>query len=312
MNIFIKLMETAFPVFFAIALGALCRKAGLVKPEGIGGIKSLVFDVFLPAVLFNALYKINYTPDMLLLAAVSFAAMSLALAAGFALQKLLGFKYRALPFVLTSAEAGMLGYPLYILLAGSENLHFFVTMDVGHGIFLFTVLTLMLARTAGEKISGKAILRSFCSNKIMITIFCAIIIGISGIGPAVAASPLGGVVNSTLSFITAPTGALMMLALGYELSFEKDLIKPVLLSVGLRAALMGVLLAAASLLVFAILPFDKNIMMALCLFFAMPTSYVMPILADKLGEGRYISATLSVYTLVTLMAFLGLSVYSAV
>lgn len=312
MNIIIKLLETAFPVFFTIALGMLCRKAKLLQPEGVRGIKSLVFDVFLPAVLFNSLYKIHYTADMLLLICVGFFCMTLALLAGFVLQRALKFRYKALPFVITSAEAGMLGYPLYTALAGGENLHFFVTLDVGHGIFLFTVFALAMSSAAGERTSARAVARSFFTNKVMIAVMCGILVGITGIGPAVAASAAGGVVQSVLTFITAPTGALMMLALGYELAFDKALIKPVLITVGLRAAVMGALLVLSSLVVFALLPFDKNIFMALCLFFAMPTSYILPILGDKLDEGRYIAAMLSVYTIFTLIIFLFLSAYNAV
>lgn len=311
MNIAIHLLETAFPIFFTIGLGVLCRKANLLKPEGVRGIKSLVFDLFLPFVLFNALYKIDYTADMLLLAGVSFCAMSLALGAGFLLRRALGFRYRSLPFVLSSAEAGMLGYPLYTMLAGGENLHRFVTLDVGHGIFMFTLFTMMVSKASGERLSPRLVVRSFLTNKIMLAIFCGILVGVTGLGGAVAASPVGGVLAGVLAFVTAPTGTLMMLALGYELSFDRELVKPVLASVGLRAAVMGVLLALSALLIFVVLPFDKNLMMALCLFFAMPTSYVLPILADKLGEGRYIAANLSVYTVFTLLVFLGLSAYQA-
>ena len=312
MEITFQLMETALPVFLTIGLGALCRKIKLINNEGVRGIKSLVFDLFLPAVLFNALYKTNYTPDMLLLAVVGFVAMSAALMLGFLLRRVLKFKHRALPFVLASAEAGMLGYPLYTMLAGGENLHYLVTLDVGHGIFLFAFLTLMLGRECGERISARSIVNSFLTNKVMVAVFCGIIVGATGLGGAIDASRFGGALSSALTFIAAPTGTLMMLALGYELSFDRELIKPVLVSVGLRAAVMGVLLVLSSLLVVAVLPFDKNLFVALCMFFAMPTSYIMPILADKLGEGRYISATLSVYTVLTLIIFVGLSMYNVV
>ena len=61
---------------------------------------------------------------------------------------------------------------------------------------------------------------------------------------------------------------------------------------------------------FSILPFDKNLLMAMILLYSLPAPFIIPLYADVESEGIYISTTLSMNTLVTILIFIGLSVYT--
>ncbi|WP_312641603.1 AEC family transporter [Hydrogenoanaerobacterium sp.] len=304
------LAQAAVPVFAAIGLGLVCRKAKLLSFEGLAGIKSIIFNIMLPLVLFNVLYKIEYNASMLFIVAIGFVSMALAMGAGILLRKLLRFEHKAMPFLLTCAEAGLVGYPLFILLAGEEQMHHLVTLDVGHGIFFFTVYTMLIQRAAGKKSTPKEMALGLLENKVIIGLVLGILVGVTGLGSAISGSMAGEVLAGTLEFITAPTGMLIMLTVGYEISMDKKLIKPVLTTVALRMVIMGTLLAVFSALVFSLIPFDKNLFLAMCMFFALPASFTISIFADELQEGEYISTTLSVQVLITLAAFVALTVYS--
>lgn len=313
MEALLHLAQTALPVFAAIGLGLVCRKAKLLSFEGLSGIKSIIFNIMLPTVLFNSLYKIEYNLTMILLVAVGFFSMALALGAGVLLHKLLRCEYKAMPFLLSCAEAGSIGYPLFILLAGKDQLHHLVTVDIGHGLFIFTAYTALIQIVAGGgKTTPKQMALNFFKNKVIIGMLLGIIVGITGLGSIIADSAAGSILTDTLEFITAPTGMLIMLTVGYEFSMDRKLVKPVLTTVALRIVIMGTLLAAFSALVFWLIPFNKNLFLALCLFFALPASFATPILADELREGDYISTTLSVQVLVTLAVFVALTTYNAV
>lgn len=103
---------------------------------------------------------------------------------------------------------------------------------------------------------------------------------------------------------------MILIIVGYELSMRRDLIIPVVKTLIFRTIVMGALLCAVSLIVFRVVPFDKQLFMALILLFSLPAPFVIPLYADVESEGIYISNTLSMGTLITILVFVGLSVYA--
>ncbi len=110
--------------------------------------------------------------------------------------------------------------------------------------------------------------------------------------------------------ITLPTSGMILIIVGYELSLQKEVIVPVCKTIAFRILVMSILLAISAFVLFHILPFDKNLFMAMVLLFSLPAPFIIPLYADVDSEGIYISTTLSMHTLVTILIFIGLSVYA--
>ena len=155
-----------------------------------------------------------------------------------------------------------------------------------------------------------AMLREMCKNPAFRGVVLGIIVGITGLGNIITASPIGPIFSETIEMITLPTSGMILIIVGYELSMRKDLIGPVLKTIVFRTVVMGALLCIASLIVFQIVPFDKQLFMAMILLFSLPAPFIIPLYADVESEGIYISTTLSMGTLVTILIFVGLSVYA--
>ena len=126
----------------------------------------------------------------------------------------------------------------------------------------------------------------------------------------VLASPAAGVVTEMVSMITAPTSALVLLVVGYELDLDKSLLRPVAVTVLARLAIMAVLLAAASFIIFQLVPYDKGLQIALMILYALPAPFIIPLFADVGEEGKYISTTLSAHTICTILLFVAIAVFS--
>ena len=77
------------------------------------------------------------------------------------------------------------------------------------------------------------------------------------------------------------------------------------------AAVLAAVLAAGSAVIFAATPFDKELFMAMLLMYALPAPFIIPLFADTGEDGAYISTTLSVGTLMTVVFFIGIAAYSA-
>ncbi len=298
-----------FPVVVMILIGCFCRVSGILTKDGLNGIKSVISNITLPVVLFKAFYATSYSLDSLLMFIVVFISCSLALGCGFLLNRFVPDS-KLMPYLLSGFEVGMLGYSLYGLLAGADQLSYMATVDLGQVLFVFTVYLTLLKNATGQKPSFKAMLKEMCKNPAFRGVVLGIIVGITGLGNLIASSPVGTVFSETIEMITLPTSGMILIIVGYELSMRKDMIVPVLKTLVFRTVVMGVLLCIVSLIIFRIVPFDKHLFMAMILLFSLPAPFIIPLYADVESEGIYVSATLSMGTLITILVFVGLSVYA--
>lgn len=306
----LQVFEMVAPVILMIGLGFLCRKRGYMNDQGLAGLKGVVGNITLPVVLFQAFFTADYSMRMLVVFLVVYASFGIALAVGFALRKWVSPYGKFMPFLLTSAEGGMLGYALYALIAGEENTSVFAMVDIGQTLFAYTVFMTGLKIIDGKKADAAGVLKEVVSNKACLGMLFGIVLGITGVGQWVLNSPVSGVVTSLIDFVTAPTAGMILIVVGYELSFEKTLVVPVIKTVLLRLAVLGVLLVMGSMVIFTIIPFDKQLFMALLLMYALPAPFIIPLFAEVEEDGAYISNTLSVGTLAAVVAFSGIIVYS--
>lgn len=309
MTQFLSVLEMVLPVVVMLFIGYFCRVSGILTKDGLGGIKSVISNITLPVVLFKAFYATSYSLDSLFMFGVVFISCSLALGCGFLLNRFVPDS-RLMPYLLSGFEVGMLGYALFGLLAGPDQLSYMATVDLGQVLFVFTVYLTLLKNATGQRPSLKEMLKEMSKNPAFRGVTLGIIVGVTGIGNLITASPFIPIFSAVIEMITLPTSGMILIIVGYELSMRRNLIIPVVKTLVFRIIVMGVLLCAASLIIFQVVPFDKQLFMALILLFSLPAPFVIPLYADVESEGIYISNTLSMGTLITILIFVGLSVYA--
>ena len=57
----LAIAEMVLPVLLMFLLGWMCSRKGILSREGLAGIKTLVGNVLLPVVLFNAFFTAEYS-----------------------------------------------------------------------------------------------------------------------------------------------------------------------------------------------------------------------------------------------------------
>ena len=70
MELALKITQMVAPVIAMIGLGCLCRKKQYIDHKGLAGLKGLIGNITLPAVLFNAFLTASYSMRVLLVFAV--------------------------------------------------------------------------------------------------------------------------------------------------------------------------------------------------------------------------------------------------
>ncbi|MEE0297957.1 MAG: AEC family transporter [Christensenellales bacterium] len=305
-----EILSKVLPVLVMIALGRLCETKQIINDEQHAGLKAIVGDILLPVVLFQAFFTADYGKRMLLVFVLVFVGYGAALAAGYALRRFVKPYDRFMPLLMTSAEGGMLGYALYALLCGADQTKTYAMVDIGQTVFAYTVFLTALKAAGGEKMTPKFIMKNIVTNKGCIGMLSGIVLGALGVYRAIDGTAAGEIVSSLLSFITAPTSALILIIMGYQLHVSRQLLRPVLTTMGLRLGVLAVVCAAVSGILFAVIPFDKGLLLALMLQYSLPAPFIIPLFADLGDDAEYVSTTLSLGTVLAVLLFFLLAAFS--
>ena len=305
-----QILSMVLPVLVMIALGRLCAVRGILNDERHAGLKAIIGDILLQVVLFNAFFTAQYDGKLVLVFVLVFLGCLIALLAGYALRRFVAPYGRFMPLLMTSFEGGMLGYALYALLAGQEHLATYAMVDIGQTMFAYTVFLAALKSAEGQRMTPKAMLTNMLTNKACIGMLLGIVLGALGVHRALAPTAFGQVLTELIAFVTAPTSALILLVVGYQLKVSRKLMRPVLTTMGLRLAVMMGVMALVSLTLFAIIPYDRLLMLALMLQYTLPAPFIIPLYADLKEDGEYVSTTLSLGTVLTVVLFFFVAAFS--
>lgn len=294
----IAIIQTALPVFLAIFLGALCRSRKFITRDGVDTLKKVVINITLPAVLLNAFATAEYTMAALILPAVMFALCCVALVLGKLIIRLSGMKSYLAPFLATGFEAGMLGYALFSLLFPTESISAFALPDIGQTLFVFTLFKILIS----GKTDIKAIGKDMVTTPILWAVFVGVLIGATGLYGKLQDWGVAGILNSATDFVSAPTGMIILLTVGYDLVIKEIPWKK-------TAGLIGMRLVVAAILFGIVVLLNKTVLNnmfftgAAMLMFILPPPYVIPVFADDPQERVQVSAALSAMTLMTVVLF---------
>lgn len=298
MQTFIAVIETALPVFIALFMGMLCRSKGFLTREGVDTLKKVAVNLTLPFVLFNSFATAEYTLSSIVLPVMMFIVCCVMLALGFLVVRVAKIQSRLAPFLASGFEAGMLGFSLFALLFPDVSASKFAILVLGQEIFVFTLFKMLIT----GKTSLKAIAQDFITSPTLIAVVLGLISGATGLYGKLGDWGVAGIVDAITGFLSAPTGVIILLAVGYDLVIKEIPWRQTGGLVAMRLGIAGVMLALLVLLNRTVL----NGMIfegALVMLFILPSPYVIPIFSDEPTERVQISSSLSALTLITMILF---------
>jgi predicted permease len=298
----IEVLQTILPVMIMLCIGMICRSRQLISREGINALKSVAVNIALPAVLLSAFATTSYTFMDVIIPLMMFMVCVAAWALGKAGAKLLGMSSRFVPFLTTGFEAGMLGYALFNMLYGSSRTADFARIDLGQVLFVFTLYKILLGLEGEEKAEVRQLLKEMAFSPIIIAIAAGVLLGATGIYQALAPSGISGIFDACTDFVSAPTGAIILLTIGYDLVLS-DI--PWLLAgkvVLLRLVIMMILRFAFLTILHLLWP-EASLDFAVNVMFILPPPFVLPVFADDADQRVYVSSALSISTIVAIAGF---------
>ena len=297
-----EVIKTILPVVLMLGIGMLCRRRNLISREGVNALKGVVVNIALPAVLLNAFATTRYTLMDVAVPLMMFGVCLAAWALGKVAARLLKMPSRFVPFLTTGFEAGMLGYALFNMLYGSARTAEFARIDLGQVLFVFTLYKVLLGLSGRKRADFGALVKEMALSPIILAIAAGVLLGATGLYRAMEPSGLAGVFDACTSFISAPTSAIILLTIGYDLVLSDipwgQTLKVAAVRLAIMLALRFMFLAAVK----ALWP-EAELTQAVNVMFILPPPFVLPVFADDADQRVYVSSALSVSTLIAIVGF---------
>jgi predicted permease len=298
------------PVILLFLLGYLLGQLNFLSPATRSDLKRLVVGVTLPAMLFLAFAQVKLENQLLVIPVAIFCACLVVFLASRRLVPGAWPERHFFPFLMTGFEAGMLGYAIYGAVYGQENIYKFGLVDLGQVIFVFFILVPALQRQFAGVQRFTATLFSFFKTPVILAILGGVLFSQSGLYDRFSGQAWYGSLETTLRLLGGMTTPLVTLIIGADLRLRFTG-----LSSSARTALIRSLVWLPAGLVFSLgvvgplLGLDRAYQAAIITMAILPPPFVIPIYMKNAthDETMYVVNTLSLFTLITLLAFVVLS-----
>ena len=303
-------LQIVMPVLVMIILGMLCRKWKILTGEGVANMKVLVTNVMLPVAIFHALATAEYNKETGILILIMLIMLIVSFSLGFVLKPFLKGKYqRYLSFMVSVYEGGLMAYPLYTSLCGSENLSHVAVLDIAGLLFGFSIYMGMLGQVEdGGKIDVKKLFSSAIRTPAFIASVLGIIAGLSKIIIILLDSPFGGVYQSVENILTTSVTAIILLVVGYSMELNANLLKPCITTILIRMILQGVMMAGVLFAVHSLVGNSQIVNLAIITYMSSPATFSMQTFMKDEEGSAYVSTTNSMYCLVSILVYIILAV----
>ena len=302
----VSILKIVLPLILSLGIGFFARKRAILTPEAIDGMKTFVMKFALPAMLFGLFFTAEYSVSILLFAATMFTLGFVGLGLGFLIGKPLEKRSPMLKFMTSGWEVGMLGYALYALLYGTENLRYMALMDFGQVLFVFSGFIAALNARTGH--SFKDSVKSLLPNPVPWSMLAGAILSILGVSRALEPSGITGLITSVCNFIASPLSCIIFIVVGYGIEFSKKNIKTAAISVLMRTLVCGVLCAVALFFIGSFIPLSDPMRWAIIILFITPAPYIMTMYTRNEQERADVSMSLSLQTIVTVLEFIVITI----
>ena len=303
----VSILKIVLPLIVSLGIGFFARKRDILSQEAIDGMKQFVMKFALPALLFGLFFTAEYSASILIYAVTMFALGFAGLGIGFLVGKPLEKRSPMYRYMTTGWEVGMLGYALYALLFGAQNLRNMATLDFGHVLFIFSGYIAALYSRIG--CTKKESLRALVTNPIPWAMIVGAVLAMLGVSRALAPSGVTELIKSLCDFVSAPLSCVILIVVGYGIEFSGKNFITAAISVLVRTLVCAVLCAIALLVFNAFVPLTDEMRWAVIILFITPAPYILTVFTNNEQERADVSMSLSLQTLVTVLIFIGIAIF---
>lgn len=305
-----KVLEIVLPVLVMIILGIVCRKWKILNQNGIDNMKTLVTNIMLPVAIFHALATAKYSGKIGILVVIMLVMLVVSFGIGFLLRAFMEEPYKKyLPFLVCIYEGGMMAYPLYTSLCGSENLSQIAVLDIAGLLFGFSIYMGMLGQIEnGEKNNARNLFFSAIKTPAFVGTVLGILAGLTGMINHLLDSPFGECYLGVENILTTSITPIILIVVGYSMELAPELISPCIKTILMRVVLQALMIAGVLVAVKYLVGSSRLLNLAIITYMSSPATFSMQTFLKKKESSAYASTTNSLYCVVSILVYVVLAI----
>lgn len=303
-----KAIEILFPVIFMIGLGYFCKVKNIVTNAQKDSIKHVLFDVVLPLVVFNAVFTSKLDKDTIFIVIYAIVAWSIAFLIGKLLKNWISERYEAvIPYMLWTVEGGSVALPLYSSIVGNGYAFNTIRFDMAGIVIGFIFIPILVAKESSGEISSKELIHKIMTNSFVLALLAGLLCNIIGLYGLLERWNSVNLYVNTMNMASSSLTSMILFTIGHELKFEKSTFAPIMRLIFVRV-LTSAAIVAGIFILFPKMISEKTFMLAVLVYFSCPTGFanqlqVQPLFKNE-KDGQFLSTYISLYMLVTLLAYM--------
>lgn len=300
-------LASVLPILGLLALGVVLRRTRVLDDATVAGLKRLIVNVCLPAVLFTTFLATRFEPTYLWAVLIVFAICVALYWLGIVMLRLAGGS-PYLPFLFTGFELGMMGFALFTAVYGLEQLPALGVLGLGHEVFIWFVFVTLLRAHGTERQTVAQTARNLATSPTIIAIVAGVALNLAGLGPLVTEGPVGGALTTGLGYLAGMIVPLILLIVGFGARLDPTAVRTALPLVATRVVLGLLLALAIGRFVFQdLLGLAPIFTHALVTLMVLPPPFIIPLFIPeaKRADLTYVNNVLSVSSLVSIAVFVG-------
>ena len=299
------LLGSVLPVLLLLGLGVVLQRTSVLNDEVVAGLKRIIVDLALPALLFKTFLTTSFAIEHLWVILMVVAVCVLLLGLGELFRRLNGGSaYQRLLF--TGFELGMLGFALFTAVYGVAKLPALGVLALGHELFIWFVFASLLRIEASDAVSVRATARSLVTSPVIIAILSGLALNFAGLGTWLSTAAVPSAFLGAMSYLAALIVPLVLLIVGFGTRLSRAGVRQALpLVLSRLVVVIGLALALNTWVIGGLLHLDQTYQAALFTLMVMPPPFIVPLFipAGRRNDAEYCNNVLSLYSLASVAVF---------
>ena len=295
------------PILILLLIGKVLQVKAFISEETVAGIKKLVINLALPAVLFLSFLTIDFQPRYFLFMPAIFAYCVLMYLLGWVLKTRFRLPGEFSPFLITGFEYGLIGVSLFGAAYGLDQLGKLAVIDLGHEIFIWFFFVVLLIRKRDGQMDLRKLLGLFARSPVILALLASLALNISGLSTSLLNWPAAGGFLATLELVGGLTVPLILIVVGYGIRLDRSEIFYSAKIVLIRLAInIPVALILNRFVIRGAMGLDAGFEAALFTLLILPPPFVLNLFMkqDLKAELHRVDNTLTLHTIATLIIFI--------
>jgi len=296
------------PILILISLGVLIRQKSFLNDKTVDGLRKIVVNIALPAVLFTSFLNIELKREYGIVFLVTFTLCVFLYILGRTIKQHFKIHYVYFPYLVTGFEYGMLAISLFGAAYGLDKIGYIAVVDLGHEIFIWFVFLPLLLVNRDSAQNPKEIAKSFLTAPVVIAILASLLLNALGARDSLYQLPVTGGLIGTLGFLSTLTIPLILIIVGYGVKIDREGLGEALIVVVIRLGLMiPLVFFLNAYLIRNLLGSGKLFETAMFTLLVMPPPFIVPLYTNEnldQKEKNCINNVLTVNTVISVGIFL--------